>query len=293
MKLLFIVNPIAGKGNTRKAIPYIENYFNKLGVECTILETKGPGEATEIARKQSTGYNAVIAVGGDGTVLEVTNGLNGSNTPLGVIPLGSGNDFARALNIPVGFSKIKESLRIIAEKPPKQIDMVRFNGRDFLNIASIGFDAEIIRDLHRIKRFVKGKAAYVLSVFAKFITYKSKEIELILDGRKIKTRAFLTAICNGICYGGGMMINPKGSITDGLLDVILIKPVPRYKIPLLLKKFIKGEHLSLPYISTYQCREVHILSKESLAVNVDGEYAMDTPVSFGMLPLSMTVIGNN
>ena len=107
--------------------------------------------------------------------------------------------------------------------------MVRFNGRAFLNIASIGFDAEIIRDLHRIKRFVKGKAAYVLSVFAKFITYKSKEIELILDGRKIKTRAFLTAICKDLLWRRDDD-KPQGLNYRRILDVILIKPVPRYKI---------------------------------------------------------------
>ena len=101
----------------------------------------------------------------------------------------------------------------------------------------------------------------------------------------------MTVTCNGICYEADDD-KPQGPNTDGLLDVILIKPVPIIKSRF-FKKFIKGEHLSLPYISTYQCREVHILSKESLAVNVDGEYAMDTPVSFGMLPLSMTVIGNN
>lgn len=87
-------------------------------------------------------------------------------------------------------------------------------------------------------------------------------------------------------------MNPNGSVTDGLLDVILIKPVPRYKIPLLLSKFIKGEHLSLPFVTAYQCREVQIASSESLVINVDGECPLSTPVTFGLKPLSMKVIGN-
>lgn len=292
MKLLFIVNPIAGKGNTRDAIPYIKSFCESNGFEFRIIETTKPGEAPQIVQDNCAGYSAVIAVGGDGTVLEVTNGLVETDIPLGVLPLGTGNDFARAVNIPAGFAHIQDSLQVIKDKPAQPVDLARFNGHVFLNIASIGFDAEIIRDLHRIKRFVKGKAAYLISVFVKFLTYQSKDVELRLDGQRIKTKAFLTAVCNGICYGGGMMVNPNGSVTDGLLDVVLIKPVPRYKIPFLLLKFMKGEHLSLPYVSTFQCREVQILASEPLIVNVDGECPLSTPVTLGLTPLSMRVIGN-
>lgn len=292
MKLLFIVNPIAGKGNTRKAVPYIRKFCENNDLEYSIIQTTKQGEAPQIVRDNCAGYSVVVAVGGDGTVLEVTNGLAGTDIPLGVIPLGSGNDFARSVNIPMGFENIEECLQIITEKPAQPVDLARFNGRVFLNIASIGFDAEIIRDLHRIKRFIKGKGAYLLSVFAKFLTYKPKDVELLLDDKKITTKAFLVAICNGNFYGGGMMVNPNGSITDGLLDVILIKPVARYKIPILLQKFIKGGHLSLPFVSSYQCREVKISSPEPLVVNVDGELPLTTPVILGLTPLSMRVIGN-
>lgn len=293
MKLLFIVNPIAGKGNTRKAIPHIQNFCDKHGFECTIIQTTKSGEAPQIVRDNCAGYSVVVAVGGDGTVLEVTNGLRGTDIPLGVIPLGSGNDFAKAVSIPAGLDNIEKSLEIISSRPAMLMDLPSFNGHVFLNIASIGFDAEIIRDLHQIKRFVKGKAAYFLSVFVKFLTYKPKDVELKLDDRMIKTKVFLTAICNGNSYGGGMLVNPNGSITDGLLDIVLIKPVPRYKIPLLLMKFIKGKHLSLPFVTTYQCRDVHITCHdEDLAVNVDGECPLTTPVSLGLTPLSMRVIGN-
>lgn len=201
MKLLFIINPVAGKGNTRDAIPSIRSFCESNGMECTIIETTKPGEAPQLVRDNCAGYSAVIAVGGDGTVLEVTNGLSETDIPLGVLPLGAGNDFAKAVNIPAGLDKIQESLQVIRDKPARPVDLAQFNGHAFLNIASIGFDAEIIRDLHRIRRFVKGKAAYLISVFVKFLTYKSKDVELILDGQRIKDKAFLIAVCNGICYG--------------------------------------------------------------------------------------------
>ena len=292
MKLLFVINPVAGKGKTQSAIPLIEDFCDKRNIQYTIRETRGPGDATLIVREHAADYTAVVATGGDGTVLEVTNGLSGLDIPLGILPLGSGNDFARAMSIPLGFQHLEEALTIIAEKTPYPVDLVRFNDRVFLNISSIGFDAEIIRDLQKIKRFIKGKTAYLISVFLKFISYQPKEVELLLDGEKIQAKAFLVAVCNGICYGGGMMINPRGSVTDGLLDVILIKPVPRYKIPFLLLKFMKGNHLNLPYVTTYQCKEVEISSREPLPVNVDGECPMNTPVAFKLMPLSIRLFGN-
>ncbi|HHY83301.1 MAG TPA: diacylglycerol kinase family lipid kinase [Clostridiales bacterium] len=291
MKLLFIINPVAGKGKTRDAIPIIEKFCTARNIEYAIHETNAAGEATQVVRDTCTGYSAVIAAGGDGTVLEVTNGLSGTDIPLGILPLGSGNDFARALNMPIGFSNVERALNIIADKPAFPVDLAKFNGRVFLNIASIGFDAEIVRDLHKIKRFIKGKSAYLVSVFVKFLTYKPKKVEYVIDGSKVVENTFLAAICNGVCYGGGMKVNPNGSITDGFLDVIHIEPVPRYKIPFLLVKFIKGEHLSLPVVKTYRCKEIQIHSND-LVVNVDGECAMTTPVTIRLAPLSLNVIGN-
>ena len=292
MKLLFIINPIAGTGNTRDAIPIIDKFCSSRNIEYAVYQTKKPGEATQVVRDACKEYSAVIAVGGDGTVLEVTNGLTGTGIPLGILPLGSGNDFARAVNIPSGFSNIKEALKIIADKPAVPVDLASYNGRAFLNIASIGFDAEIIRDLHKVKRFIKGKSSYFVSVFVKFLTYKPKKVEYIIDGSRVVKNTFLAAICNGICYGGGMKVNPNGSITDGLLDIIHIEPVPRYKIPILLFKFMKGEHLSLPVVETFKCKEVTIKSDNALEVNVDGECAAATPVTISLKPLFINVIGN-
>jgi len=291
MKLLFILNPVAGTKKTRSSVPVIEEFCRERGIAYDIVETGSPGDATNIARENATSYNGIIAIGGDGTVLEVANGLFGTEVPLGILPLGSGNDFARALNIPIGLQNIGEALKIIAERPPVQIDAARFNGRIYLNVASVGFDAEIIRDLPRVKRFIKGSAAYPVSVFVKFLTYKPKDATIIMDGQELKTKVFLAAICNGTCYGGGMKVNPQGSVNDGYLDLVLIKPVPRYKIPLLLSRFIKGQHLNLPYVSTYRCREVEIVSDESLVVNVDGECASTTPICFSSAPLSIKVFG--
>jgi len=290
MELLFIINPTAGKGMTVKAIPLIKEYCSKHSLPFRIIETSYAGEATVLAREAvKNNLKGVIAVGGDGTVLETANGLMGSGIPLGILPLGSGNDFARALNIPRGIQSVEKALQILKDGKTSSVDVGLFFDCAFLNVASIGFDAEIVRDLPKVKRFLKGSAAYVASVFYKFLTYKNKTVTLTIDGQDITTDLFLAAICNGTCYGGGMKVNPNGSPTDGFFDLILIKPVSRYKVPLLLGRFKKGLHLDLPYVSTYRCKEVKVTSNEPLVINADGEAVGETPATFAIRPLSIKV----
>ncbi len=291
MSLNFIINPVAGKGLSLKAIPIIEKICEAKGIPYKIEITKGPGDATNIARKMaSQNPMAIIAVGGDGTILETANGLIGSNTPLGIIPLGTGNDFARSFNIPIGIKSVEECLRVILSGDSTQVDVGRFKDHVFLNIASIGFDAEIIEDLPKIKQFVKGKSAYFLSVFFKLITYKKKNIRLTIDGQVVNTDIFLVAICNGISYGGGMKVNPNGLLDDGYFDLIVIKPVPKYKVPFLLIKFMKGLHLNLPYVKAYRCKNINIASVDNLVINADGDLIGKTPVDFTIAPYSLKVI---
>lgn len=291
MNLLFILNPIAGKKKTRQSLPIIEDFCKQRDISYKVIETKGPGDATEIARENVSSYDGIVAIGGDGTVLETASGIMGTGTPLGILPLGSGNDLARALNIPLGFNNIDKALSIITKEPARIIDTGRLDGKVFLNIASIGFDAEIIRDLHKVKRYIKGGTAYAVSVFLKFISYQPKPLKITIDGKESNKTLFLAAICNGISYGGGMKVNPKGCMTDGYLDLVLIEPVPRYKIPFLLIKFMKGKYFDLPYVSYHRCKKVFIESKERLAVNIDGESTEAASISFESSPLSLEVFG--
>lgn len=286
MKLFLIVNPVAGKGNSLKALPVLCDYLKKNKIKFDLVKTEYKGHAKEIARRAvSSDYTAIVAVGGDGTVLETVNGMIGSSIPLAIIPAGTGNDFARALHIPDDTIK---AVRLILEKPYFSVDVGRLGQMFFLNVASVGFDAEIIRDLYRIKRWIPGKAAYYISVFTKFLTYRYKDVTINVDGRVISTSILLTAVANGCFYGGGMNVNPKGSPSDGLLDIICITKVPRYKIPLLLKKFVKGQHLDLPYVTYLKGKEVSIESA-GYVINADGDIVASTPIKFSLMPLALNV----
>jgi YegS/Rv2252/BmrU family lipid kinase len=279
-ELLFIVNPAAGNGTALGAIPLIEQFCKQCRLKYEIIKTQYKGHATALAKSAvSLSYDAVVAVGGDGTVMEVANGLVGSLTPLGILPTGTGNDLSKSLNIP---SKIDKALSIIAYGKPKYIDAVSYGNGYFFNVASIGFDAEIARDIQKIKRWISGKTAYYVSALLKFITYRHKDVVIEIDNTKISTKILLFAIANGTYYGGGMNVNPNGSIDDGYIDAILITPVPRFKFPFLFWKFVSGKYLDLPYVKAYRCKKVKIHSDESLPVNGDGDIIATTPVQFSV-----------
>ncbi|HZJ83487.1 MAG TPA: diacylglycerol kinase family protein [Clostridia bacterium] len=294
MNLLFILNPVAGHGKNSalRIIPEIEEYCRDKSINYEIQKTEYRGHATlltKTALNSSNSYDAIISVGGDGTLLEVANGLLGSDMSLGLLPAGSGNDFARALGIP---SNIGAALELLNEPKTRLIDVANFQDMFFVNVASVGFDAEIIRDLLKIKRFIPGRASYYAAILLKFFTYKFKNISVTLDDLKFKEKIFLLAIANGTHYGGGMKVNPNGSLDDGYLDVIIINSLPRYKIPFLMTKFIKGKYQDLPFVKTYRCKKVTVDSLDKLVINADGDILASTPATFTARPLALNVIGS-
>lgn len=294
MNLLFILNPKAGSGKNAaiNSIEIIEDFCNARNISYNIKLTQYSGHATEIAKDAANPeakYDAVVSVGGDGTLLEVANGIVGSDLLLGVLPAGTGNDFARALGVP---SSIKEALTLLTKREKRLIDVGMLENLFFVNVASVGFDAEIIRDILKFKRFIPGRAAYYVAALIKFFTFKFKDITLSIDGEKLQSKVLLVAIANGTHYGGGMNVNPNGILEDGYLDVIVVNSLPRYKIPFLMLKFIKGTYQDLPYVDIYRCKEITIESEDDLVINADGDILGNTPAKFCINPLALNVIGN-
>jgi len=290
MNLFFIVNPIAGKGSSLKVIPKIENYCKRQKINFQIKKTQYAGHATKLAREASNlGYDSIIAVGGDGTLLEVANGLLGSSVPLGIIPSGTGNDFARTIGIP---ENVEKALDCITENQSTRIDVGKIGDVCFINVASVGFDAEIARDVIKLQKYMPGKISYYIAALLKVFTYRFKNVQIEIDGEKMNFKILLIAIANGCYYGGGMKVNPNGHIEDGYLDIIVITALPRFKIPLLFSKFIKGDYLKLPYVKIYKARKVKIHSEKTLPVNTDGDIKAQTPSEFSISPLALNVIKN-
>jgi YegS/Rv2252/BmrU family lipid kinase len=293
MKHLFIINPAAGKGKTLKLIPNIENMLKDKEDEYFIEITKGVGHATDIAKSYSDkGEYRIYSVGGDGTLNEVLNGMVNSSCSLAVIPSGTGNDFIKNI---YNFSKHhspEELLFKMINGKEKYIDLCEVNERYFINIASVGFDAEVAYNAIRLKKlpFLSGKLAYILGIIITVFNYKSYNLNIDIDGRKLRLNALLTAIANGKYYGGGINVAPLAEIDDGLFNICTIEKVSRFKILTLFPKVIKGQHAGIKEVSFYNGRRVRIESEEAIAFNIDGEITKGKEGDFKVIKNGVKVV---
>lgn len=230
MKHIFIVNPISGKGKTLKAVDRIKKVCEEENLDYEIYFTEYPKDATKIARKYRFTKNIIYSVGGDGTLNEVLNGIVGTKNLLGVIPAGSGNDFYKTL------SKIDEEYPVI--------DIGKVNDRYFINIISIGIDAEVANNVSLMKkRKVPTNQIYNASLIYTFFKYKYKDIELSIDEKEQKKgKCTILTICNGQVYGGGYKIAPSAKLTDGYFDVYYVEKVNKPQLPSLINMLKQGIH---------------------------------------------------
>lgn len=269
-KLLFIINPVAGGNRAKELIPLIEETMKKNNLEYKLVQTTKPEEATEFA--EDLEYKNVIAVGGDGTINEVAKGLiRRRSGRLGIIPSGTGNDLSKSLNLP---KDSKEALDIIVRGETIEIDTGIANDHEFLNIASIGFDAQVVEIANKIKKKIKikGKFAYILGVLHTLLSYKRKDLIIDIDGTTYKRSIVLMALGNGNYYGGGMKVLPYASLNDGDLHICMIKDMSNFKILFLFPTIFRGKHLKFrKYVETLKGKSIKINFQEDTCFNLDGD----------------------
>lgn len=290
MKHLFIINPAAGKGRALKFIPEIEELFKDSGDEYIIKITERPRHAIEIVRSYTEqDQYRVYAIGGDGTLNEVLNGMAGTTSILGVIPGGSGNDFIRSIGTKGGKEDI---LRRTVYGKTQEIDLARVMNRYFINIASAGIDAEIGYNAAIFKKipFLPGHLSYLLSIFITVFRYKSKKMRIIMDDREINTETLLIAAGNGRFYGGGMMITPGAELSDGQFDICHVTKMSKAKILLLFPRVIKGKHENIKEVSFNRCNKLSIYMEEDTVLNIDGELTKVKKAEFEIIPKGIKVI---
>lgn len=289
---VFIVNPTAGKGKSLSMISHIEERFRDFPEPYHIEITRYPGHATAIARSLSADGvpMRVYSVGGDGTLNEIINGLSGDHMELGIIPCGSGNDAIRSL---YDITDPLVLLKILPAASSTLLDMGRINGRYFINIASIGFDAEVVIFSRKFKRIplVSGPMAYVLGVLAAVIGLKKHRVRIAVDGAPERSNELLLcAFANGKYYGGGMKPAPDADMTDGLLDICEVESPGRLRLLKFFPAFMKGEHTGLKEVSMHRCKRIEITSRRPMPINIDGETTKETRVTVEIVPGSLRVL---
>ncbi|MGC8718288.1 MAG: diacylglycerol/lipid kinase family protein [bacterium] len=285
MHFKLIINPIAGGRKGRDLTQKIIENLRLLGVSFEHEFSRYIGHATEIAKQSARKFDAVVAVGGDGTVNEVVNGIFGYDIPLGILPVGRGNDFFHSLS---STRLIDIILKPFTETKLKMIDLGKINNRYFINVAGVGFDA-LVADIAEPIRFL-GPIAYLGSALIGLFKNKGFPLNIKIDDRKIDINALLVAIANGKYFGGGMKIAPDADLWDGRFDVCLIEDTSKIEILKTLPKVYKGEHITHQKVRMMKAMSVEISAPYRFPTEVDGEVFYTDMARLEVLPKSMPIL---
>lgn len=305
---LFIVNPIAGSGRAHGLVPRIEARLAEQGIEARLLETRERGHAERLAAAAADlGHDRVIAVGGDGTIQEVLNGLLASGVgsadgppSMGIVPAGRGNDLARSVDLPID---AMACLPIAVGPTTRLLDVGLARGEDgrqrhFGAAGGAGFDAEVAYTMAVRRRFwMRGEAGYFLGTLNELRRFHNGNLEVTLSGdgedRVVEQRFLFVAFANGPVYGGGMRICPDAEIDDGWLDVCLVGDLSRFAALRELPGIYQAKHVNNPKVEIVRVRSVRIEGAATTRVHLDGEPFGSVPVHISVMPggISVAVAG--
>jgi diacylglycerol kinase (ATP) len=286
-KVLFIINKFAGGGFQPKLEGKILDVCARYNAECTIEFTQKRGDATELARTGvADGYKKIVAVGGDGTVNEVAQGLVNSSGSLGIIPKGSGNGLARHLRLPLSLEKAVENIFV---SNAISIDTFTLNKRLSLNVSGIGFDGHVANQFGKDgKRGLIGYARLTVKEFSRFQEFKTS---ISVDGKPFEADAFIIAIANSSQYGNNARIVPIASVTDGVLHVALVKKVSLIHSPAFALRFLSGNLMHSSFYKLFSGKNIQINVNTPCPYHVDGEGAgVDTSFDISISPRSLNIL---
>ena len=273
---LLLINPKSGNGRGDKIGELVKDELRALGIEYIDLSADSAQQSQENLKsklKESQKFDGLFLVGGDGTVNLAVQELVGSGLGIALIPAGTGNDFARTLNL-----KLKEPEQLIKyylSNKPLLIDVGKVGEKYFVDVLSTGFDSMVNERANAMKR-VKGRAKYNISIILVLSTFKPKSYRFSIDGYSFESKAMLIAVSNGICYGGGMKVTPDAKIDDGLFDIFILSPVSKLEFLKVFPKVFFGKHTTHPAVKISRGRSVEIDS--DAVAYADGERVGPLPV---------------
>jgi diacylglycerol kinase (ATP) len=288
-KIKIVVNPNAGGGKGRRIFPLLRQKLLDRSVSFHLQFAESADHVTHLCRQaMGEGYNCVISCGGDGTHHQALKALVGSRFILGFIPAGTGNDFPSNLGIP---EDLDSACDLLLKGKVRKIDVIQVNDGEYMaGVGGIGFDSEVNAIANRISRFVGGRAAYVLPVLIKTLTYRPKEISLHMNDERTQGRALMVAFGNIKSYGKGMQITPLAEPDDGLLDICWVDPVKTFRLYRFFPTVFRGEHIEMPEVHYYRTSTVQVETSVPMDFYGDGEYICKTPFTLRVLPQALRVL---
>lgn len=286
-KVLFIINPISGTKKKKDVELLITQSIDQDQYEYYFKQTEGVGDGYSMALQASNqNFDTIVAVGGDGTINEVSRAIIGSDVNLGIIPVGSGNGLARHLNIPL---RIQDAVQVINDRFILPIDSVQLNNTSFVSIAGVGFDALVAKKFALQKR--RGFFSYLKVILTEYLRYNQKKYHIIIDGEVIRTKAFFIALANSDQFGYHTSIAPKARVTDGLIDVVIVKKIPLYLSVFQIPLLFNGKIEKSKFVESFQAKEIEIYRKKNRTINIDGEpMKLEKDIKVKILPNSLNTI---
>ena len=289
-KVLFIVNPVSGGIRKDRFVRELANAADKSTLQAEITVTRAAAE-TMLAAKQAAdaSFDVVVACGGDGTINCIASQLADTPTALGIIPMGSGNGFARALKIPF---KLDDALNVLRHGAVHQIDAGMVNANFFINIAGIGFDAHIAGKFHNSQR--RGLSTYTSLVLKEFSRYKPELYRIQTGENVVERQSFFAAVCNGSQFGNDFTIAPHADMMDGLLELIEVKKPSILQVPKLALNALQRKFDTNNLVNVMQGKSFTIEREKEGLVNIDGEpLEMGIRLEFAVKPCALRVVCRN
>jgi diacylglycerol kinase (ATP) len=274
--LILAINPVSGRGHARKRAIFAKEYFKDYGVPVALVEGSSLDDFREklIYELDRGSISGVVAFGGDGFIHEIIQHVVPREIPLGVIPCGTGNDFARSLGI--YRLALSQQLDLIVQSDSHAVDLGRVGSTWFAAILSSGFDT-LVNERANLMKWPKGRMRYNIAMIEKIIALRTHSYRMRLDVKSVDVEATMVTVANGPSYGGGMKVCPDAALTDGLFDVMVLGKVSRIELLKVFPKVYSGRHVGHPAVTFYRCREIEIIG--SGASFADGEPISSLPLT--------------
>jgi diacylglycerol kinase (ATP) len=287
MTVAVLANPTAAKGRSAALVPGLLARWKAAGVDVSVLPAASREQALSSAvRAVKDGVDALVAVGGDGTVHLALQAVAGTGTPLGIVPGGTGNDFATCL-------ALGDPLDAFLAGTVRAVDLARVDGAGesvwYGAVLAAGFDA-VVNEVANGMRFPKGPQRYNVAIVRELVRLRPRRYVMTLDGERLGFDSVLVAIGNTTSYGGGYRITPAADATDGLLDVVVAQPLSRWTFMRIRPRVRVGTHVEHPLVDSYRARRIE-LDSPGITAYADGERIMPLPITVTCVPGALTVLG--
>ena len=286
MPLALLVNPASAHGRTLKLLPQLEQELDAHRIPFRVERTRGLDDGVERALRAVEGGEVPVVLSGDGLIGAVGGALAGSQTPLGIVPGGRGNDLARVLGIP---SDPEAAVAMLAAGQTRRIDVGEVNGKRFLGIVSVGFDSEANRLANETK-WLRGNLVYAYAGVRTLLGWKPARFTVRVGEERERFTGYSVSVANSKAFGGGMLIAPDADLADGEFDVVTVGEVGKLRFLSNLPKVFKGTHVEEDEVRVFRAARLELSASRPFPVYADGEHLTDLPASLRVLPHALSVL---